>query len=149
MFYENHRIPVIRLWHRLLVPVQGDITDAMAAQLLQDVLEVVAQGGVRGIVVDVTGALTLDSHICHVLSQLAASAKLMGAPTVLCGINPEMAITLQTMGISLATKAALSLEDALTDLGIEVRDQLEQKESAALSLFFEQSDAPATQEEDT
>src|SRR5262249_43380500 len=49
-------------------------------------------------------------------------ARLMGTPTILSGLSPEIAMTLQAMGVELeAVKTALTLEQALTMLGLEVR----------------------------
>jgi rsbT antagonist protein RsbS len=117
----NRRTPIIRLWNRLVVSLQGDITDEFAAQLADDVLHEIAATGASGLALDVTGVWIMDSHLCHVLSNLAESARLMGTPTVICGITPEIAITLETMGARFRrTQTALSLEEALDTLGIHV-----------------------------
>ena len=34
-----NRIPIIKLWHLLLVPLQGELTDDLAAQLTTEVLD--------------------------------------------------------------------------------------------------------------
>jgi rsbT antagonist protein RsbS len=61
----------------------------------------------------------VDSHLCAVLSRLAASARLMGAHSIICGMNAQVAITLQTMGIDMSVvSTALSLEAAFKSLGI-------------------------------
>jgi hypothetical protein len=63
----------------------------------------------------------VDSHLCAVLSGLASSAKLMGTPTVICGMSPEIALTLQTMGIELkGVESALTVEEAFAALGLRV-----------------------------
>jgi rsbT antagonist protein RsbS len=50
----------------------------------------------------------------------------MGTPTIISGLSPEIAMTLQTMGVELvAVRTALSLEQALTMLGLEVREASE------------------------
>ena len=85
----------------------------------------IAATGASGLALDVTGVWIMDSHLCHVLSNLAESARLMGTPTVICGITPEIAITLETMGARFRrTQTALSLEEALDTLGVHSR-QLE------------------------
>src|SRR5512143_3338114 len=106
---ELRRLPIIRLWDRVLVPLQGEITDELA-----EVLKAIHQSGAVGLVLDLTGVWIMDSHLCAVLSNLAASAKLMGTPTIISGLSPEIAMTLQTMGVELhAVRTALSLEQAL------------------------------------
>jgi rsbT antagonist protein RsbS len=111
-------IPIIKLWHLLLVPLQGELTDDLADQLTTEVLERIHQDGSSGLVIDITALWMVDSHLCSVLSQLSASASLMGAKTVICGMKPEIALTLETMGVQLgATATTLTLEGALEVLG--------------------------------
>src|SRR5262245_20389573 len=115
-----HRIPIIGFWDLLLVPLQGDMTDDMAAHLVTEVLERIHKSGSSGLVIDITGLWIVDSHLCAVLSQLAAAASLMGAKTIISGMKPEIAMALETMGIRLANvTATLDLETALGILGVE------------------------------
>lgn len=116
------RLPIINLWDRILVPIQGDVTDDLAEQLNTEVLRAIHESGARGLVIDLTGVWIMDSHLCAVLSNLAAAARLMGTPTILSGLSPEIAMTLQAMGVELgAVTTALTLEQALTMLGLTVR----------------------------
>ncbi|MCP3161377.1 STAS domain-containing protein [Myxococcus qinghaiensis] len=113
------RIPIIPLWGQLIVPLQGDITDAQAAQLCSDVLRDIQRTGAKGMVVDISGLWLVDSHLCAVLARLAASARLMGTRTVLCGMGADVALTLQSMGIQLDNvETALGLEEGLSLLGV-------------------------------
>ncbi|TQF15399.1 STAS domain-containing protein [Myxococcus llanfairpwllgwyngyllgogerychwyrndrobwllllantysiliogogogochensis] len=113
------RIPIIPLWGQLIVPLQGDITDAQAAQLCSDVLRDIQRTSAKGMVVDISGLWLVDSHLCAVLARLAASARLMGTRTVLCGMGADVALTLQSMGIQLdGVETALGLEEGLSLLGV-------------------------------
>lgn len=112
-------IPSIRLWDLLLVPLQGEISDAQVDRLTAQVLEHLSEKDTMGLIVDVTGLWMMDSHLCSSLSRLASASALMGAETVLCGLSPEIAVTLQTMGLQLgAVLTVPSLEDALMHLGV-------------------------------
>jgi rsbT antagonist protein RsbS len=127
---EHTRIPIIKIWHILLVPLQGQVDDALAEQLRQDVLQRIQTSEVAGLVMDVTGLWLMDSHLCSVLSQIASAARLMGTYTVICGMAPEIALTLQTMGLELSNVGTeLSLEQALARLGVGVLDDGEVWES--------------------
>lgn len=124
---ELRRLPIIKLYQRLLIPMQGEITDEVASQITEEVLKTIHEDGPLGLVLDLTGVWVMDSHLCAVLSNLAASAKLMGTPTVICGLSPEIAMTLQTMGVELnGVLTALSLEQALALLGLDVREAQEE-----------------------
>ncbi|HVU05991.1 MAG TPA: STAS domain-containing protein [Polyangiaceae bacterium] len=116
---DYHRIPIIGFWDLLLVPLQGDMTDDMAAQLVSEVLERIHRSGSSGLMIDITGLWLVDSHLCSVLSQLAAAASLMGARTIISGMKPEIAMALETMGIRLENvTTTLDLETALGILGV-------------------------------
>src|SRR6187399_1014438 len=69
----NH-IPIIKLWHLLLVPLQGEMTDDVAGRLMSEVLERIYRDGSSGLVIDITGLWILDSHLCSVLSQISDAA---------------------------------------------------------------------------
>ena len=113
------RIPIIRLWNLLLIPVQGELTDTHAEQLRHDVLEEIHLAGSEGLVLDVTGLWMMDSHLCAVLTRLAQAAALMGTRTVVCGISAEIAMTIQSMGLELrGVRTALTLEEALHGFGV-------------------------------
>ena len=130
---EANRIPIIKLWNLLLVPLQGMIDDSVAEQLSQDVLKRIQASEVTGLIMDVTGLWLMDSHLCAVLSRIASAALLMGTRTVICGMSPEIALTLQTMGLELANvRTELMLEQALERLGVTMlRDYDAHPEQAA------------------
>lgn len=120
--YNN--IPIIKLWHLLLVPLQGEMTDDVASRLMSEVLERIYRDGSSGLVIDITGLWIIDSHLCSVLSQISDAASLMGAQTVICGMKPEIALTLETMGVHLDNiTSSLDLEGALSLLGVKKPDQ--------------------------
>jgi rsbT antagonist protein RsbS len=115
-----NRIPIIRLWRLLLVPVQGELTDSHAEQLRLDVLAEIHAAGSDGLVLDVTGLWLMDSHLCAVLTRLAQAAALMGTRTVVCGMSADVAITIQSMGLELrGVRTALTLEEALQTFGVQ------------------------------
>ena len=119
---ELRRLPIIKLWDRIVVPIQGEITDELAGQLSQEILREIHQSGAHGLVLDLTGVWIMDSHLCSVLSNLASAARLMGTPTIISGLSPEIAMTLQTMGVELVSvQTALTLEQALAMLGLDVQ----------------------------
>jgi rsbT antagonist protein RsbS len=119
MSEDLNRLPIIKLWNQILVPLQGEITDEMADRLRSNVLEKIHATGADGLVIDVTGVWTIDSHLCAVISRLAASAQLMGTRSIICGMSADIAMTLQTMGIDLSgIRTALTVEEAFAILGV-------------------------------
>jgi rsbT antagonist protein RsbS len=115
-----NRIPIIKLWHLLLVPLQGELTDEMAGRLTTEVLDRIHRLGCSGLVIDITGLWIVDSHLCSVLSQLSSAASLMGARTLISGMKPDIALTLETMDLQLkGVSTTLDLEGALEILGVQ------------------------------
>lgn len=112
-------IPIIRLWHTLLVPVQGDILDAQAERLASDVLHEVQITGAHHLIIDLSGVAFVDSHLCMVVANLSRAARFMGCSSAVTGLTPEIAMTLESMGLNVGTNETMrSLEDALEALGI-------------------------------
>lgn len=115
-------IPIIKLWGNLLVPLQGEVSDSQAERLQRELLQRIRSTDVEGVVVDVSGVSVMDSHFCRLLANLTSAAELMGVTSVLCGLRPEIVMTLQAMDIDLADmEPALSLEEALERVGLTVQ----------------------------
>jgi rsbT antagonist protein RsbS len=115
------RIPILQLGSILIVSVQGDLADAQAVALRHDVGTQVSEGGVTGLVLDVSGVAIVDSYLGRVLTEIAADASLLGASTVVAGIKPAVAITLVEMGLRLdGARTARSLEAAMAMLGTSI-----------------------------
>lgn len=125
-------IPIIELWGQLLIPLQGELGDADMRVLESSVLERVRDRAPEGLVLDVSGVRTMDSHLCAVLGRLAAAARLMGTRAVLSGLSPAIALTLEALDIDLGTvETVVGLDVALEVLGVEVRHR-DQRTLAAM-----------------
>ena len=133
----EQRIPILGFWNILLLPIQGEVSDHAAHLLWDEALERIHQGNARALIVDLTGAWMIDSHLCAMLSRLAAAASLMGTHTVFSGMSPEAALTLQTMGVEMPhVEFAQTLEGALELVGVR-RDARAVAEESWDALFVE------------
>jgi rsbT antagonist protein RsbS len=71
--------------------------------------------------VDVTALNVLDSFAARTLRDLAYTARLRGAETVIVGIQPEVAFAMAQLGLTLeGVSAALDLEEGLEFLDRKV-----------------------------
>jgi rsbT antagonist protein RsbS len=114
------RVPIIRLWDFLLIPVQGDMSDHVAERMCEDVLGELEHRGARALLLDIAAARMMDSHLCAVVAHLARAARFMGCDTVVSGISAEIAMTLEAMGLDLAAgRTVRSIEDALLLYGVQ------------------------------
>jgi rsbT antagonist protein RsbS len=110
-------IPILRLGDVLVATVQGASSDGDLRALHAALLGQIARLRPRGVVVDVTALDVVDSFACRTLSQLAQVIKLRGARTVVVGLQPEVAMSMVQMGLTLGeVPTALDLEDGVACL---------------------------------
>src|SRR3954470_18512489 len=114
--------PLMRLGHCLFVLVPANLRDSAARELHDAVAARLAkEGGIRGLVIDVSALSIVDSYAARVLEETAHVARSFGSKTVLVGLHPEVAITLVELGIDLdSVETALNLERALAKLQLRI-----------------------------
>ncbi|MEV7690815.1 STAS domain-containing protein [Streptomyces bungoensis] len=100
-FPASSQVPVLALGDILLVTLQGELHDGMAEQLQQDITSRIAAASVTGVVIDISGVEIVDSFLGRVLAEIASTASLLAARTVLAGMRPAVAITLVELGLTL------------------------------------------------
>jgi rsbT antagonist protein RsbS len=111
------RIPIISLYGNLIVPIQGAIGDKSMDLLSDDVARAIDSDTARGLVIDVSGIAMMDSFVTRNIRDLALTARLMGIPAILSGLQPAVAITLIEMGLDIhGLETTLNLERALERL---------------------------------
>ncbi|MEB0133725.1 STAS domain-containing protein [Actimicrobium sp. CCC2.4] len=94
--------PVIRLWdHVLLLPLVGVIDTARARKFTENLLEAITRYEASVTVIDVTGVPVFDISVARHLMKTVDAAQLLGTRVVMTGLNPEGALTLTKLGISL------------------------------------------------
>ncbi|MFD9445574.1 STAS domain-containing protein [Streptomyces sp. NPDC060006] len=107
-------VPVLALGDLLLVTVQGELHDGTAERLQQDITDRIAASTVAGVVIDISGVDIVDSFLGRVLAEIASSARLLAARTVVSGMRPAVAITLVELGLTLpGLVTALDVERAM------------------------------------
>jgi rsbT antagonist protein RsbS len=105
------RIPILKMGQTLLVTIQVDMHDKIAAALEEDLTAKIAQTGAKGVLIDISSLEIVDSFIGRMLDNIAAVSRILDAETVVCGMRPAVAITLVELGLSLSgVKTALNVE---------------------------------------
>ncbi len=94
-------IPVLEVEGFLLASIQESLEDSAALHLKKDLLEGIRRTQARGILLDVSGVDIVDSFTARVLGGIGGAARLMGARTVLVGLQPEVAMTMVELGLEL------------------------------------------------
>ncbi len=85
----------------LLVQLSATPTDPAVRQLRQEVGDALESKALNGVVVDLRSVDAMDSYVTRCIRDLAVGARLMGVPTVVCGVQPAVADTLVEMGLDL------------------------------------------------
>lgn len=95
------RVPIIQLDDLLIVTVLEELRDHDALALQEDLAEALQRARARGVLLDLSVVETIDSFLGRLLGEIAAGARLLGATTVVAGIQPAVAITLVELGLEL------------------------------------------------
>jgi rsbT antagonist protein RsbS len=105
---------IIRIGDVLIVTLQEALHDTKAVQLQDDISEALSRTGASGLLIDVTVLDLVDSFMGRLLNGIAAIARLMGARTIISGIQPQVAITLVELGLRLqGVETVLDVEQGL------------------------------------
>ncbi|WP_204848323.1 STAS domain-containing protein [Rhodopila globiformis] len=119
--------PVLQLRERLLIlPIIGLWDSVRAKQLTENLLRQVRDKRARVVVMDITGAPTVDSKVADHLIRSVAAARLMGARVIVTGLSAEVAQSLVTLGVDLSMLITVGdlqggLEETERILGYETR----------------------------
>jgi rsbT antagonist protein RsbS len=109
------RIPILRMGKFLLVTIQVDMHDQLAATLQDDLTAQISKTSARGVLIDITSLELVDSFMGRMLVNIALMARVLDAQTVLVGMKPAVAITLVELGLSLpGIRTALNVEKGMS-----------------------------------
>ena len=105
------RIPILRMGEFLLVTIQVDMHDQLALKLQDDLTSAIQKHASKGVLIDISSLEMVDSFIGRMVSDISGMSKILGAETMLVGMQPAVAITLVELGLSLPGVAtALNVE---------------------------------------
>jgi rsbT antagonist protein RsbS len=101
----------------LVVPIQLDLHDDTVLRIRADILKSVEAAAAKGVIIDLTAVRVLDTFAFAALADTARTASLLGATTVLAGIQPGVASALVDLDIEFeGIGTARTLEDAFRQL---------------------------------
>jgi rsbT antagonist protein RsbS len=110
-------VPILHLGKTLIATVLEDLRDDDALDLQERLNASLERTGAQAVLLDVSAVETLDSFLGRLLNDIAATARLLGAATVIVGIQPAVAVTLVELGLELrGVQTVLTLDQGLARL---------------------------------
>jgi rsbT antagonist protein RsbS len=107
-------VPILKQGNVLIACIQAALTDSDLRQLKDDLASQVGRIRASGVVIDVSALDVMDSFATRTLRGIAETTKLRGAETVIVGIQPDVAIAMIQLGLTLEGVAtALDLDEGL------------------------------------
>ncbi|MDD1745635.1 MAG: STAS domain-containing protein [Candidatus Methanoperedens sp.] len=105
-------IPILKIEDFLIVSFQTELSDDEIDKLREDILDKIKETNARGLIIDITALKIVDSFMARSLSSIATTATLLGAKTVVVGMQPAVALTLVELGLRIKwnIQTALNLE---------------------------------------
>ena len=101
----------------LVVPLQGELYDDVLLHVQKDILKTVQKIGVKGIIIDVSGIDIMDSFCSQTISDTAKMASLLGATTILTGLQPGVVASLVDLDFEFeGLQTAINLEEGFRRL---------------------------------
>ena len=115
------RAPILKQGAFLIASLQASMNDADLVRLRDELMADIRRHRSTGVIVDLTVLDVVDSFAARVLRGIAQMTKLLGAETVIVGIQPDVALAMVQLGLRLeGAETALDLEEGLALLGARV-----------------------------
>ncbi len=84
-----------------IMPLVGTIDTERAKQIMENLLTGAVKQRSEVVLIDITGVPVVDTMVAHHIIQAAEAVRLVGAKCMICGIRPEIAQTIVSLGINL------------------------------------------------
>lgn len=88
------------------MPIIGTIDSMRAQQIMETLLQGIAEHSADIAILDITGVKVVDTQVAGALLRAAQAARMLGAQVVLTGISPEIAQTLVHIGTEMREMVA-------------------------------------------
>jgi len=123
--------PVLQIRDEILVlPLIGTIDSPRAQQIVEELLNKIAEYQASIVIIDLTGVPIIDSLVANHLIKTVQAAKMLGAETIITGISPPNAQTLVSIGIDTTTlitknnlRAGLKTADEMLQLQVIKKEE--------------------------
>ena len=117
-------VPILKQGDYLIASIQSALSDSEVLELRDDLADRIGRYRSQGIIIDVAALDVIDSFVARSLRNIARTASLRGAVTVIVGIQPDVAVAMVQFRLNLEPlQTALDLEEALALLDRHTRER--------------------------
>jgi rsbT antagonist protein RsbS len=110
---RGSRIPLQLAQQCVVASIQVDLDDRVLATFRGELLEFLRRSGARGVILDLSGAAVMDREEFGALRDTMRMALLMGATTIVSGMQPGVVSALIDLGADTeGVLATATLDDA-------------------------------------
>ena len=115
-------VPILKQGHYLIATIQTALTDTDLQGLRDGLIAQIGRYRARGVIIDITALDVMDSFAVRTVQDIAQMGRLRGAETVIVGVQPEVALSMVELGLTLeGVNTALDLEEGLALLDERTR----------------------------
>ncbi|HRI69287.1 MAG TPA: STAS domain-containing protein [Polyangium sp.] len=117
--------PIIKVWPGVItLPLIGKIDEERQVVIAETLLRRVTNDNATHVILDVTGVSEADASMANALMSTARAVGLLGARTIITGVNPAVARALVDLNIHVDIPTMARLSDALA---LVFRDKQEER----------------------
>ena len=110
---ESVRIPIQQTHGCLVASIQVDLDDGLLHGFQRDLLTRIAATRCSGVILELSGVEIMDVHDFESLRRCAEMARIMGARTIMVGLQPGVVAALVELEANVdGVEATLDLEEA-------------------------------------
>jgi rsbT antagonist protein RsbS len=137
--YEDIPAVAIQVSRNIVVAsIQVDLDDEVLARFREDLLRRIHETGSRGVIFDLSGLETLDSHEFTGLRSIITMSEIMGAQSILVGMRPGVVSALIQVGAEVdGLLSAIDLDAAYAMLAPEPEPEPELEEALESTIAME------------
>ncbi len=119
------KIPILKLADYLMVSIQVDMDDELVMHLQDALTTEITKHTSKGVLIDISLLDMVDSFIGRMLSTISGMSHLLGAETIVVGMQPAVAITIIELGMDLKSiHTALNVEKGIELLKRKILEKL-------------------------
>jgi rsbT antagonist protein RsbS len=112
---SSARIPLQLSRNCIVASIQVDLTDEVLRRFRADLLEFLQQTGARAVILDLSGLEILDLEEFDALGQTMSMVALMGAQSIVAGMQPGVVSALIELNANVDDiQAVFNLDDAFS-----------------------------------